>query len=109
MRVITIVFSVLWATTAYAQATPAANSCVACHATLQDQRLSRPAALFSGQDVHRDKGFECIDCHGGNPTSNDKTRAHDVSGRESAMAFRGKPAGQAVIATCARCHSDAEL
>ena len=25
------------------------------------------------------------------------------------MAFRGKPTGQAVIATCARCHSDAEL
>jgi predicted CXXCH cytochrome family protein len=93
----------------YAQAASEPNSCVACHATLQDQRLARPAALFSGPDVHRDKGFECIDCHGGNPTTADKTRAHDVSGRESAMAFRGKPAGQAVIATCARCHSDAEL
>ena len=97
---------------ARAQAQPQAaepNSCVACHATLQDQRLATPAALFSGQDVHRDKGFQCIDCHGGNPTTADKTRSHDVSGRESAMAFRGKPAGEAVIATCARCHSDAEL
>jgi predicted CXXCH cytochrome family protein len=94
-----------------AQGQPAVepNSCVACHATLQDQLLARPATLFSGPDVHRDKGFQCIDCHGGNPTTGDKTKAHDVSGRESAMAFRGKPAGQAVIATCARCHSDAEL
>jgi predicted CXXCH cytochrome family protein len=89
--------------------TSAPNSCLTCHATLPDARLSTPARLFSGQDVHRDRGFECVDCHGGNPANGDKTRAHDVSGRESAMAFRGKPAGQTLIATCARCHSDAEL
>ena len=96
-----------------ANAQPAArsipNSCVSCHTALPDPQLSTPVRLFSGQDVHRDKGFECVDCHGGNPTSTDKARAHDVAGRESAMAFRGKPAGQALIATCARCHSDAEL
>jgi len=97
------------AAAAAAQTTPVPNSCVACHTTLTDQRLSTPAALFAGTDVHRDKGFECVDCHGGNPTSDDKGRAHDVAGRESAMAFRGKPAGPAVIATCGRCHSDAEL
>jgi predicted CXXCH cytochrome family protein len=89
--------------------TSAPNSCLACHSTLADARLATPAKLFAGQDVHRDKGFECVDCHGGNPTSTDKVRAHDVGGRESAMAFRGKPTGQALIATCARCHSDAEL
>ena len=88
---------------------PIPNSCVACHSTLSDQRLATPAKLFSGEDVHRDKGFECVDCHGGNPTNADKARAHDFAGKESAMAFRGKPAGRAVIATCARCHSDAEL
>jgi predicted CXXCH cytochrome family protein len=96
---------------AQAQTAPATipNSCVACHSTLPDQRLAAPAKLFAGQDVHRDKGFECVDCHGGNPTNADKTRAHDVAGKESSTAFRGKPAGRAVIATCARCHSDAEL
>lgn len=88
---------------------PIPNSCAACHATLSDERLAAPARLFAAQDVHRDKGFECVDCHGGNPTNADKTRAHDFAGRESAMAFRGKPTGPAVIATCARCHSDAEL
>jgi predicted CXXCH cytochrome family protein len=85
------------------------NSCVACHSTQQDQRISNPAKLFSGQDVHRERGFECVDCHGGNPTNADKARAHDVGGRESATPFRGKPTGKAVIAVCARCHSDAEL
>ena len=59
--------------------------------------------------MHRDKGFECVDCHGGNPTTADKETAHDFAAKASAMAFRGKPSGQAIIATCARCHSDAEL
>ncbi|HJZ76061.1 MAG TPA: cytochrome c3 family protein [Vicinamibacterales bacterium] len=92
-----------------AQTPPAANSCVACHSVQADQRVSTPARLFSAQDVHREKGFECVDCHGGSPTSADKTAAHDASGRTAAMAFRGKPTGQAVVTTCARCHRDPEL
>jgi predicted CXXCH cytochrome family protein len=101
----------LAAHTAHAQTPKAAepNSCLSCHASQTDARLSTPATLFRGSDVHRDRGFACIDCHGGNPTTSDKTLAHDVSGKSSAMAFRGKPAGQALIAACARCHSDAEL
>jgi len=85
------------------------NSCMACHSTLPEERLATPARLFVATDVHREKGFACVDCHGGNPASADKRRSHDIGGRESAMAFRGKPTGQTIIATCARCHSDAEL
>jgi predicted CXXCH cytochrome family protein len=83
---------------------PEANHCVTCHATQQDQRVARPAILFTEPDVHREKGFACVDCHGGDPTAADKASAHD-----RARLFKGKPAGQAVITTCARCHSDAEL
>ena len=93
----------------HAQPSAEPNSCLACHAALPDQRLSAPAKTFSGPDVHREKGFQCVDCHGGNPTVADKTKSHDVSGRNSSMAFRGKPAGPVIIATCARCHSDAEI
>src|SRR5947207_9226642 len=78
------------------------SSCVACHATQQDARLSQPAALFSAQDVHRDRGFICVDCHGGDAAATDKARAHDA-----ARGFKGAPAGQSIIATCARCHTDA--
>src|SRR5262245_35028256 len=85
------------------------TSCLTCPATLQDHRPAAPPAAFRGADVHREKGFACIDCHGGNPTVDDKQRAHDTAGRESAMAFRGKPSGSTIITTCARCHSDAEL
>jgi predicted CXXCH cytochrome family protein len=60
--------------------------------------------LFSQQDVHRDRGFACTDCHGGNAVATDKAKAHDA-----ARGYKGKPSGAQVIATCARCHSDAEL
>jgi predicted CXXCH cytochrome family protein len=84
--------------------TAASNACLTCHATLSDARLSKPAALFSAPDIHRERGFACVDCHGGDPAAADKVRSHDA-----AHLFKGKPSGQAVIATCARCHSDAEL
>lgn len=83
---------------------PEANQCATCHATQPDHRIAQPAALFSQPDVHREKGFTCIDCHGGDPTTPDAAKAHDP-----ARLFKGKPAGQAIIATCGRCHSDAEL
>src|SRR5689334_415009 len=69
---------------------PTGNTCISCHSMQLDQRLATPATLFGGQDVHREKGFECVDCHGGSPTSSDKASAHDASGRIAAMAFRGK-------------------
>ena len=47
----------------------------------------------------------CADCHGGDPAA-----GRQGSGpRSRRSGFKGTPSGQAVIATCARCHSDAEL
>jgi len=82
----------------------AVNACLTCHATLTETRLATPAKLFSGTDVHRERGFACVDCHGGDPAAGDKARAHDA-----ARGFKGAPAGQAQITVCARCHSDATL
>jgi predicted CXXCH cytochrome family protein len=87
-----------------AQAVVSANTCASCHSTLTDARLSGPPSAFAQTDVHRESGFTCADCHGGDRAATEKTKAHDRS-----RGFIGKPAGQAVIATCARCHSDAEL
>jgi predicted CXXCH cytochrome family protein len=78
------------------------NTCASCHAGLSDARLARSAAAFAVQDVHRENGFVCADCHGGNTTATDKAQAHDPG-----HGFKGKPSGQAIITTCARCHSDA--
>jgi predicted CXXCH cytochrome family protein len=109
VRAFAVAAMIVAARSAAVQGAVEPNSCVACHAALPDERLAGPAARFAEADVHRERGFTCIDCHGGNPTTADKVKAHDTIGRESAMAFRGKPTGRAIIATCARCHSDAEL
>lgn len=77
--------------------------CLTCHRGLADARLSAPVAAF-GEDVHRTRGFTCVDCHGGDPGATDQSRAKD-----RAKGYRGKPSGAAVIEMCARCHSDAEF
>jgi len=79
------------------------NECVRCHEGLPEARLSAPAAAVK-DDVHVRSGFTCVDCHGGNAAEGDAQRA-----KAPATGFRGVPRGAAQIATCARCHSDAEL
>jgi len=86
---------------AAAQALPEGNMCVACHNGIGDPRVTPPAEKFA-QDVHLAKGILCQDCHGGDPTSPDPTRAMD-----RAKGFVGKPKRQAIPALCGRCHSDA--
>jgi Doubled CXXCH motif (Paired_CXXCH_1) len=83
---------------------PATNTCLECHSTSSDARLSAPARLYAGDDIHRASGFACADCHGGNPQASDAAHAHDT-----ARGFRGAPRGSAQIAVCARCHSDPEI
>jgi predicted CXXCH cytochrome family protein len=77
------------------------DQCVACHLSLPESTLAAPVRAFS-DDVHRERSFACVDCHGGDSTSPDRAQAHSPN-----RGYRGKPAGQQVIATCARCHSDA--
>ena len=97
-----VLFAVLGSSTPVLAQTPAANTCLTCHRAQQDKPIAAPAALFSQTDVHRESGFGCVNCHGGDPAGGDKALAHDA-----ARGFKGKPAGQGVIATCTGCHSDA--
>ncbi len=85
-----------------AQAQP--SGCQACHQDQAQPVLAAPAGDFGGTDVHRERGFTCVDCHGGNPNETDKVKA-----KAPATGYKGKPAGQMVIAVCSRCHSDAAL
>ena len=87
----------------HAAAQTPVNGCVSCHAALPQADLSGPAAALR-TDVHSERGFSCVDCHGGDATTQDKARAKDP-----ARGYRGKPVGAQIVATCARCHSDATL
>lgn len=86
-----------------AQPAQGPNSCLSCHAALSDPALAEPVRRFM-EDVHRARGFSCVDCHGGDPTATDKGRA-----KAATRGYRGRPVGEQVIVTCARCHSDAEF
>jgi len=78
------------------------GNCIACHEVLGDERLSAPVQLFS-DDVHADKGFGCVACHGGDDS------APGLQGMDPATGFVGKPKGRALLEVCGRCHSDAEF
>jgi hypothetical protein len=90
---------VLWPSHAGAQA---ADACAACHLETGDERLAAPARSFDG-DVHKAKGFGCVDCHGGD------SRATGMEAMDPRKGFIGKPSHQQVIQVCGRCHSDASF
>jgi predicted CXXCH cytochrome family protein len=79
------------------------DQCVGCHRSLTDNRYAAPVAAFQA-DVHREHGFRCVDCHGGDAAAADKARAKAPS-----TGYRGAPRAASQIAACARCHSDADL
>ena len=79
------------------------DECLRCHSTLAEPRYATPAASFA-EDVHRQRGFTCVSCHGGNASAADQDAA-----KAPGTGFRGAPRGAAQIAACASCHSDAEL
>ena len=87
-----------------AEATKATNACVECHLALDDARVTPPAKLFSGDDVHARAGFTCVFCHGGDAAQEDMDRAHDRK-----KGWRGKPTPEEIPGICAKCHADAAL
>ena len=79
------------------------NSCIECHAGLEDPRISAPAKLFDN-DIHKSRGLMCNDCHGGDPNATTAAAAHDPS-----KGYLGKPKTLDIPAYCGKCHSDANL
>lgn len=75
------------------------NSCLECHANLEDN-LGRPAHIFEN-DIHAQNGFTCVDCHGGDPSSDDM----EVSMSPS-RGFLAKISRQRTPEMCGRCHGD---
>lgn len=76
------------------------NTCVSCHAELDDEELAAPVKLME-QDLHSRHGFSCVDCHGGDATVDDEDESMD-----EAKGFVGKPGKAKVVKLCGKCHSD---
>jgi predicted CXXCH cytochrome family protein len=79
----------------------APDGCATCHSKLAQSELASPVTAFRA-DIHNEHKFRCVDCHGGDATTDEKDRAKDPK-----RGYRGRPTGTQVVTTCARCHSDA--
>jgi len=73
------------------------NSCVECHSQL-DHELLAPVKAFE-QDIHKQYGLSCQDCHGGNPARDEPESAKDKS-------FKGAPERIHIPEFCGSCHSN---
>ncbi len=101
MSALSIAFVLLlWPAPAAAQ--PAKDNCAACHLETGDERLAAPAKAFD-DDIHKAKGFGCVDCHGGD------TRESGMEAMDRAKGFIGKPQRAQIPQLCGRCHSDAQF
>jgi hypothetical protein len=76
------------------------NSCFRCHQIIDDKRYSDPVREYVG-DIHFEKGFDCVICHGGDSTILDRRQAKDP-----AKGWIGVPDRQEISKVCGRCHSD---
>ena len=84
--------------TAKAQQAAASNTCVTCHADLEDEDMSLPVIEWQ-RSVHRPADIYCQDCHGGNPGTTVEDEAHDVE-----RGFVGLPEPYIVHELCGECH-----
>jgi Cytochrome c3 len=75
------------------------NSCLDCHSALPDV-LGVTQEKFS-QDIHAQKGLTCVNCHGGDATSDDPEKAMSRQ-----AGWKGKIERTQVPQLCGSCHSD---
>ena len=78
------------------------NSCVECHLKLEGE-LGDPARSIKN-DIHLSRGLSCNDCHGGDPTADDKVAAKDLT-----KGYLGRPRTMDIPAFCGKCHNDASF
>ena len=78
------------------------NSCVECHINLPGE-IGDPARSIKN-DIHLSRGLSCNDCHGGDPTKDDK-----VAAKNPAKGYLGRPRTTDIPAFCGKCHNDANF
>jgi predicted CXXCH cytochrome family protein len=78
------------------------NSCIECHVKLEGE-IGDPARSIKN-DIHLSRGLSCRDCHGGDPTQDDKNAAKDPR-----KGYLGRPRTADIPAFCGKCHNDASF
>jgi hypothetical protein len=81
-------------------ATSGKNSCLDCHSKLDPPLQVKEDDFTHG--IHAQKGILCVNCHGGNASSDDMAQAMNP-----AAGFKGHIDRKQVPALCSSCHSNA--
>ncbi|MEI7743504.1 MAG: cytochrome c3 family protein [Chloroflexota bacterium] len=76
-----------------------ANSCYDCHSAVNDKQATIAAQWKDS--AHGKGGIGCADCHGGDPTSDQITKAMDP-----AAGFSKAPDRQGTVGLCGSCHAN---
>jgi hypothetical protein len=76
------------------------NSCLDCHSKLDPPLEVKPDDF--NHSIHADKGLTCVNCHGGNASSDDMMQAMNP-----AAGFKGHIDRQQIPKLCASCHANA--
>ena len=92
-----------------------ANKCVSCHGTIEHIRQESSGMMKAIHEVAEKaghKGNDCIVCHGGNPTTKKKSRAHSGTVKyfkenKGPKGFYPSPSSTSVNQnTCGMCHQE---
>jgi cytochrome c553 len=98
-------FFVTLFTVTTASAEDAANSCIQCHSNPAFRITNKKLFKYFRDweiSIHALERVTCVDCHGGNPDSTDKEKAHgkDIQQLLTPVKF------EQISATCGKCHEE---
>ncbi len=79
------------------------DSCIECHSQIEGP-IGEPVQLLMKGDIHKSRGLSCANCHGGDASQDDPTRAMDPR-----KGFIAKPKPANVPGFCGKCHSNADF
>jgi len=101
-KTLSIIVFMMAAGALLAQAQENPNTCYDCHSMMGPPYDS--IAVAQSKDVHGKNDIQCVDCHGGDPTSMD----YEVSMSPDA-GFIGAPSPADIPELCGSCHADPEF
>lgn len=79
----------------------AESNCMTCHSEWEDGEEGMPTTVWPNS-IHREKGLDCNDCHGGDPDLDDMDDVRESRG------YRGIPEPREMPEFCGECHASAE-
>jgi len=91
-----------------ASASAKTSSCVSCHTSSDWVSDTTVVAMFQAGDIHSERGIDCEDCHGGDPTKGFAEGDPDLA-MDPAKGYKPPPDKAGIPVFCSRCHSDIEF